>query len=139
MWMRETADTNDTTMRNMQSRMHQLAGDKNRLLAAAKAAAEDVTHRYKERLGPVAWPAPTCDAIGQWAQTHALDHIVTPYATVGPNADLISRLTCLDGMPPLARILRDYDRAAWPHATHGFFRFRGNIPKLLGRLRGLGS
>lgn len=109
------------------------------VVAFAKAAAEDVTHRYKERLGPVAWPAPTCDAIGQWAQTHALDHIVTPYATVGPNADLISRLTCLDGMPPLARILRDYDRAAWPHATHGFFRFRGNIPKLLGRLRGLGS
>jgi hypothetical protein len=24
----------------------------------------------------------------------------------------------------LRRVLRDHDRQAWPHATHGFFRFR---------------
>jgi deoxyribodipyrimidine photo-lyase len=52
--------------------------------------------------------------------------IVTPYAPVGPIA---SRLADLGRMAEthgltLARVLRDHDRHAWPHATHGFFRFR---------------
>jgi deoxyribodipyrimidine photo-lyase len=42
-------------------------------------------------------------------------------------------------MPPIACILREYDSAAWPHATHGFFRFKDKIPTLLGHLRGLNA
>jgi deoxyribodipyrimidine photo-lyase len=33
--------------------------------------------------------------------------------------------------------MRDYDAAAWPHATAGFFKFKEKIPKFLGQLKGL--
>ena len=33
-----------------------------------------------------------------------------------------------------ARHIRSYDAMAWPHATHGFFRFKEKIPQLLDRL-----
>lgn len=35
---------------------------------------------------------------------------------------------------PLRRIRREWDSAFWPHATHGFFRFRERIPTVLGGL-----
>ncbi|MEL7216615.1 MAG: hypothetical protein AAGJ96_11875, partial [Pseudomonadota bacterium] len=57
--------------------------------------------------------------------------IVTPYAPVGPAANVLTRLAQSDGAPPLRRIRRAYDSAAWPHATHGFFRFKDVIPDLL--------
>ncbi|WP_137112484.1 FAD-binding domain-containing protein [Rhodobacter sp. SY28-1] len=52
--------------------------------------------------------------------------IVTPYAPTGPVASALNDLARLaepQGLT-LTRILRDHDRLAWPHATHGFFRFR---------------
>jgi deoxyribodipyrimidine photo-lyase len=109
------------------------------LEAFAKTAAADVAHRYKDRLGTVTWPKPTREAIAEWANASRVEQIVTPYAPVGPNADLLSRMTDTDGMPPIACILREYDSAAWPHATHGFFRFKDKIPTLLGHLRGLNA
>lgn len=109
------------------------------LEAFAKTAAADVAHRYKDRLGTVTWPKPTREAIAEWANASRVEQIVTPYAPVGPNADLLSRMTDTDGMPPIACILREYDSAAWPHATHGFFRFKEKIPTLLGHLRGLNA
>jgi deoxyribodipyrimidine photo-lyase len=33
---------------------------------------------------------------------------------------------------------RAHDSAAWPHATHGFFKFKDKIPALLGTLKGIG-
>lgn len=35
---------------------------------------------------------------------------------------------------PLRRIRREWDSAFWPHATHGFFRFREQIPSVLRKL-----
>mgnify|MGYP003375772352 FL=1 len=60
------------------------------------------------------------------ARSRGLSQIVTPYAPTGPVA---SRLTTLARLAPaqgitVARVLRDHDRDAWPHATYGFFRFR---------------
>ena len=60
------------------------------------------------------------------ARSRGLSQIVTPYAPTGPIA---SRLTTLARLAPaqgitVARVLRDHDRDAWPHATYGFFRFR---------------
>ena len=31
----------------------------------------------------------------------------------------------------LIRVINPYDSRAWPHATHGFFRFKEHIPSLL--------
>jgi deoxyribodipyrimidine photo-lyase len=66
------------------------------------------------------------DALIAHAAREGIRQIVTPYAPVGPIA---ARLTDLaraaeaEGIA-LVRALRPHDHAAWPHATHGFFRFR---------------
>ncbi len=60
------------------------------------------------------------------AGREGVTQIATPYAPTGPIASALgelSRLAAPRGIH-LARILRDHDRLAWPHATHGFFRFR---------------
>lgn len=52
--------------------------------------------------------------------------IVTPYAPTGPVASALAdlqRRAAPQGIT-LVRVLRDHDRHSWPHATHGFFRFR---------------
>ncbi len=107
--------------------------------AFAEGAAKDVTTRYALRLGATSRLAPTVAAIAQWADGAGLDQIVTPYAPVGPNADLLARLAATDQIPVITRLRRDYDSAAWPHATHGFFRFKDKIPTLLGQLKRLNS
>lgn len=52
--------------------------------------------------------------------------IVTAFAPVGPVARLIAALRPLAAARGItvATVLRDHDRLTWPHATHGFFRFR---------------
>ena len=103
----------------------------------ADAAMRDVTARYTDRLGPVTPVDPNPQAVRDWARDHALDQIVTPDTPVGPNATLVGDLVRLDGDIPVRRVRRSYDDNAWPHATHGFFRFKDKIPALLGQLRGL--
>lgn len=60
------------------------------------------------------------------AQAQGALQIVTPYAPTGPVATRLARLAKAAEARSitLARVLRDHDRQAWPHATHGFFRFR---------------
>lgn len=105
----------------------------------AEGAVVDVKTRYAERLGATARPEPTVAGIRHWAEAESLEQIITPYAPVGPNADLIARLSNSDQGPVVTQVRRDYDSAAWPHATHGFFRFKDNIPKLLRNMKGLNS
>lgn len=63
------------------------------------------------------------------ADSEGASQIVTPYAPVGPISRCLATLARLAGPRGLtvARILRDHDRQAWPHATHGFFRFRAAV------------
>jgi deoxyribodipyrimidine photo-lyase len=84
--------------------------------ALARLAAEDAP-----RFGPG-----DLVALLDLAQTLGATQIVTPYAPTGPVASALSDLLALAAPRgiALARILRDHDRGAWPHATHGFFRFR---------------
>lgn len=69
--------------------------------------------------------------------------IVTPEAAVGPLADGLNRLAReleRDGIE-IVPLRRAWDDLAWPHATHGFFGFRREIPRLIARngLEGSGS
>jgi deoxyribodipyrimidine photo-lyase len=59
--------------------------------------------------------------------------IVTPYAPVGPVADRVAAVGAALAKAGIAlvRQRRDWDSAAWPHATRGFFQFKGHIPGLL--------
>jgi deoxyribodipyrimidine photo-lyase len=79
------------------------------------------------RLGDPAAPVFTDEAaVLAFARTQGAMQIVTPYAPVGPIAGrltALSRLAEREGIT-LVRVLRDHDRQSWPHATHGFFRFR---------------
>lgn len=105
--------------------------------AFVQAATQDTTNRFSARLSAVSHAAPTVNALLSWARDAGLDQIVTAYAPVGPAADVLARFAATDGAPPLRRVRRTYDSSAWPHATHGFFRFKEKIPQLLGDLRGL--
>ncbi|SEW20512.1 deoxyribodipyrimidine photo-lyase [Cognatiyoonia koreensis] len=73
------------------------------------------------------------DGILSWAADAGLDCVVMWIAPTGPTADklrdLRSRLA-ENGMS-LSVQIRPYDNLAWPRATHGFFRFKDVIPKLL--------
>ena len=103
----------------------------------ADDATQDSVTRFGARLGDVSPSLKTAQDLARWAQEAGLEQIVTPYAPVGPVADILRALGDTDGVPPLRMIRRGYDSAAWPHATHGFFRFKDKIPKLLGQMRSL--
>ncbi|MFL4471588.1 FAD-binding domain-containing protein [Tateyamaria armeniaca] len=103
----------------------------------AAQAAHDTVARFGARLGAMSHPDATAQALCAWANAAGLEQIATPYAPVGPAAALVHALSRREGAPPVRQVRRDYDSAAWPHATHGFFRFKDKIPKLLGQMRGL--
>lgn len=60
--------------------------------------------------------------------------VVTPFAPVGPIATAIQAAEERSGTR-LLRVVRSYDRAAWPHAKAGFFKLSKKIPSLLQALR----
>jgi deoxyribodipyrimidine photo-lyase len=97
--------------------------------AFTKRAMADVTTRWSARMGDIAHGTTATD-IEAWAATHGLEQIVTAYAPTGPNADTLKAVTTL----PVAQVRRDYDSAAWPFATHGFFKFKDKIPALIARM-----
>jgi len=69
------------------------------------------------------------------AQKLGVSQIVTAYAPIGSIADQLMALAKAGSAAgvTLHRIRRDWDTAAWPHATKGFFPFREKIPTLLPR------
>ncbi|SFI36201.1 FAD-binding domain-containing protein [Jannaschia pohangensis] len=64
------------------------------------------------------------DQIAAWAE--GFDHIVTPYAPTGPLATKLARID-----RPMIRPLRDWDAAAWPHTTGGFFKLKTKMADIL--------
>ena len=103
----------------------------------AHRTAEDVVSRFADRLGNVSYLAASSDAVLEWARQEGLEQIVTSYAPVGPNADLISDISTVEKSPKIKQVRRQYDSLAWPFATHGFFRFKEKIPFLLSQLPAL--
>jgi len=99
-------------------------------------AVEDALTRWSHRMGRKGPVTTDPGAIAEWARAEGLQQLVTPYAPTGPAAEALDRLAGL--LAPqgirLCRVLRDWDSAAWPHATHGFFRFRERIPELVAGL-----
>ena len=75
----------------------------------------------------------TPETIAEWAESEGLEQIVTPYAPTGPVAEAFTAAqpTLEAAGIRLCQIRRTYDSRAWPFATHGFFRFKDQIPALL--------
>ena len=96
----------------------------------ASRAMQDCTTRFAEKLSRVDVVAP--DAVRTWAQVNDIAQVITSQMPVGPVADALQGLA-------IKQIIRPCDGNAWPHATHGFFRFKEKIPKLLGQIKGLAT
>lgn len=80
------------------------------------------------------------DALRRHCDHNQVRTIVTTEAPVGPLADGLQRLTrelAGEGIE-IVPLRRRWDDLAWPHATHGFFRFRQQIPELIA-CNGLGT
>ncbi len=69
------------------------------------------------------------------AEAARVTDIVSPYTPMGWAADSLAAAEPALGAAGIRvyRILREYDRAAWPHAHKGFFALKKQIPKLIGQ------
>lgn len=80
---------------------------------------------------------------GTWANevvaacnNHQVTTVVTGYAPVGPVATALSTAQpdlCAAGIT-LQQVRREYDTAAWPHATKGFFAMKKGVSSILEQL-----
>jgi deoxyribodipyrimidine photo-lyase len=93
--------------------------------AFAKGAVDDALRAAENRFGTSATRLDDGAAVVGWAAAHQLP-IITPYAPVGPVADGLAAL-----LLPMTPMLRQWDRAFWPHATKGFFQLKQRIPDCL--------
>ena len=96
---------------------------------------EDVSKRYKDKVGSVKFTSDQSQISG-WYHENKIEQMVVAYAATGPNASLIKIL--IEQGLNIVQITKDYDQTTWPHATHGFFRFKDKIPALIKEL-GLNS
>lgn len=71
-----------------------------------------------------------------FARAHQLDVLVTAWLPIGPMRDRFERAmpAMRDAGVTLVQIRRAYDTACWPHATHGFFKLKDQIPTLINTL-----
>ena len=92
---------------------------------------EDVSIRYRDKIGAVKIIS-TADEVESWYHENKIEQIVVAYAATGPNASFIKNLN-KRGLN-VVQISKEYDQIAWPHATHGFFRFKEKIPALINEL-----
>jgi hypothetical protein len=110
-------------------------GDKARAFVAEAAA--DAADRAGRVLEPEAEVVESMDAepVIDAARTAGVELVLAPEAPVGPVADALAAIEpALNGAGlKLRRVRRDWDAAAWPHATRGFFAFKKKIPELLAR------
>ena len=72
------------------------------------------------------------DIVG-WATAGSIDTVICAAVPVGPARDRIDALrTELAAVgKSLLELRRRWDQQAWPHARHGFFRFKKHIPAIL--------
>lgn len=88
-------------------------------------ALNDTAHRLAQPDAPRFTDA-SLEPLADHLAAQGFAQLATPYAPIGPTAAALQRLApLLDARGiRLARLLRMHDAEAWPHATHGFFRFR---------------
>jgi deoxyribodipyrimidine photo-lyase len=74
--------------------------------------------------------------VAAWAQSLKAKTLVTGYAPTGLIARelvTIEHMLRTDGIA-LNRLMRDWDRALWPHATAGFFKLKTRLPEVISAL-----
>ena len=101
----------------------------------AQGALTDGINRAAERFGVSAeWLGHDWDvSVLDWARSHGLQQIVTPYAPLGPAQEKLERVELIlksNGIS-LVRLRRPWDTVFWPLATAGFFPFKDSLPSAL--------
>lgn len=73
------------------------------------------------------------DTLVSAAQAVGLRQIITPYAPVGPVADVLARVRPMlaDNGIALVQVRRTWDSQYWPHAHKGYFAFKAHMPAKL--------
>jgi len=99
-----------------------------RVMAFVDEALTDTARRHAQPDAPRFTDATLQDLADHLAGS-GIRQLATPYAPIGPTAAALQRLApLLDARGiTLTRLLRDHDARSWPHATHGFFRFREGV------------
>ena len=101
-----------------------------------QGAIDDTRDRLVSKSCIVGEPTDTVASVEDWARGEGLRQIVTAHTPVGPTAEALGELRTALAEHDIAVIpvLRDFDQAAWQHATRGFFPFREKIPSILAKL-----
>ncbi len=105
----------------------------------ARGAVENTLARAEAAYGEAVERAEGADfsaILADWARANDLDAIITAYAPVGPAAERLAaaRDALAAAGVALIEVRRDWDAAAWPHATKGFFKVKKQIPALISAL-----
>ncbi|MEO0390001.1 MAG: FAD-binding domain-containing protein [Pseudomonadota bacterium] len=87
-------------------------------------AIADMRTRYGDRLGAVT--EISAAELPAWMAAQDLPQYVAPEAPIGPVHSALPA--------SVIQARRDYDGAAWPYATAGFFKFKEKIPHLIDML-----
>lgn len=100
-----------------------------------RGAVADCATRHASALGAIHGPVRgegAVDALVSWARGTRAVQVVTPFAPVGPVADILEALdTRLQAENiRLVRAMRDHDARLWPLATGDFARFLRALPAL---------
>ncbi|MEO1044081.1 MAG: FAD-binding domain-containing protein [Pseudomonadota bacterium] len=84
------------------------------------------------------WNAPTASVTNPGTviaamQQSGVEILVMPHIPTGPLNDIWHgwRHSLTDAGIRVQTMLRDYDRAVWPHASRGFFKLKQRIPEIL--------
>lgn len=95
------------------------------------AALGDTQNRLADRIGPAGPTLQDAASLADWARDNGIEQLVSADAPVGPTKTQFDTYDTLPDAPPLARLRSPLNKAAWPLATAGFFKFRKHIPDLL--------
>lgn len=106
------------------------------VLRFVDGALADTRSRLESALGSdceIVQGSHAIDRVLDWTRQNGFRQLVTPYVPIGPTADwvhVLSKKLRRHGIGLITR-LRCWDKTSWPYATHGFFKFREKIPKIL--------
>ncbi len=104
--------------------------------AFAAGAMDDCLTRHTKAFGSRIACGPDMGAAAEAIAASGAEQVVGAYTPVGPAGDRVKALVAAlapCGIP-LIKVRREWDSTAWPHAPHGFFRFRERIPEMLSTL-----
>ena len=106
--------------------------------AFADSAMDDALRRAAAHYGcsTERFSGQTIKAFADWVAERGARAVIAPFAPAGPTRmvaeEIKSALSAHDIL--YTEIIREYDRAVWPHANKGFFKLKKKIPDILHQL-----